>query len=331
MKREGIAIAGSLIVDHIKEIDELPQRSELARIKNVSHATGGCVCNTGIDLASLDPALKIKAYGRIGNDDDGELIIKALENAEINCDYIIKGGITSFTDVYPELKTGCRTFYQFGGANDDFCAEDIDAFSVSEKIFHIGYLLLLDKLDEYDSSFGTKAARLLHDLKKAGCLTSIDTVSESGNRFKSIVCPVLKYVDYLMLNEIEAGKIADVQLCVENGKIDENNIKKALKALLEMGVGRHVVIHASCGAYGMDKNGEYVFEPSKPLSKGYIKGTVGAGDAFCAGGLLAAYRDLPLKEVLRYGNAAAMQSLRSASATGSVCDIDTALALYDEL
>ncbi len=331
MKREGIAIAGSLIVDHIKKISLLPSRSELTKIIDVEHSTGGCVCNTGMDLAILDSSLEIKSYGVVGDDNDGELIIDTLQKVGINTENVLKRGTTSFTDVYAETETGCRTFFQYGGACDTFDIGDIDIKNINAKIFHIGYLLLLESLDAADSEYGTKMARLLYEVKKQGCLTSIDVVSESGNRFKDIVCPVLKYVDYLMINEIEAGKITGIALDVKDNCIDEVSVKKALRQLLDMGVSNRVIIHASCGAYGMEKDGEYAFEPSKKLPKGYIVGTVGAGDAFCAGGLLAAYKDLPLKEALRYGNAAAQQALRSRAATGSMCDIKTALALYDEM
>ena len=40
---EGIAFAGSMIVDHIREIDVLPGRSELAKVLAIQNATGGCV------------------------------------------------------------------------------------------------------------------------------------------------------------------------------------------------------------------------------------------------------------------------------------------------
>lgn len=37
MKREGITLAGSLIVDHIKSIDVLPNRSELVKINKLAY------------------------------------------------------------------------------------------------------------------------------------------------------------------------------------------------------------------------------------------------------------------------------------------------------
>ena len=42
--------------------------------------------------------------------------------------------------------------------------------------------------------------------------TSVDVVSEDSDRFARIVTPALKYVDYCILNEIEAGKTAGFKI-----------------------------------------------------------------------------------------------------------------------
>ena len=331
MKREGITFAGSLILDHIKTITTLPNRSDLVKINKVEHNVGGCVCNTGIDLKCLDENVRVDAFGVLGNDGDGEFVINELQKYGIITDQIKRRGGTSFTDVYAETETGCRTFFQYGGAGDLFSIEDVDVSKVVSKIFHLGYFLLMEQLDAFDEEYGCKGARLLANVQKAGCLTSIDTISENSDRFKKVLIPALKYVDYLFINELEASRITDIPLEVVDNKIDQENVKKVLNKLFEMGVGKRVIIHASCCAYGMEKSGEYAWESSRKLPKGYIVGTVGAGDAFCAGALLASYRELSLKESLIYGNSAAMMALTTASATGGVIQVEKAIEKYKTL
>ena len=68
------------------------------------------------------------------------------------------------------------------------------------------------------------------------------------------------------------------------------NMKVALKKLHELGVSTWAVIHCPEIGCGMDADGNYHEFKSLKLPKGYIKGTVGAGDAFCAGVLYAAER-----------------------------------------
>lgn len=46
--------------------------------------------------------------------------------------------------------------------------EHLSPINVPARIFHLGYLLLLDELDKKDSEYGIKAARVLHELQKKG-------------------------------------------------------------------------------------------------------------------------------------------------------------------
>ena len=325
--KKGITFIGSMCVDHIKEIEELPQRSDLCQIKAMQDSIGGLVCNSGIDLAVLDPNVPVYAGGAVGNDADGDLIVSRFEKVGIDTSAIIRRGCTSFTDVFFETSCTCRTFYQYGGACDTLDVDDIRIDQIKGDILHIGYLLLLKKLDEPDAEYGTKMARVLHNAQQAGIITSIDVVSAKGDRFQAVVTPSLKYTDLLCINEVESERITGIQL-QDNGKILHENFPTALRKLKEMGVGRWVVIHFREGAYGIDENGEIAYEASKDLPAGWIKGSVGAGDAFCSGVLLAAYRELSVKDALIYGNASAMTSLRTPGATEGMTTIEEALELY---
>ena len=324
----GVAFAGSLIVDHLRQIETLPGRSELAKIKAVGNSTGGCVCNTGIDFAILDPEVPVAAVGVVGDDADGTLILDTLGQYRIDTSRVIRRGVTSFTDVYAESSNGCRTFFQYGGACDTFDVGDIDFAGLDCKIFHIGYLLLLDRLDGEDPEYGTRMAQLLSRVQACGVKTSIDVVSENSDRFAKVVGPALRYVDYLTFNEIEAGKTAGIELRRPDGTLAEDRIESVLRRLFAMGTSEWVIIHCPEGAWGMSRAGQFAHEPSKPLPKGYKVGSVGAGDAFCAGVLLAAHRNATIGEALVYGNASAQVSLRAASASGSMVAIDEALAEY---
>lgn len=325
---KGVAFAGSLIVDHIKQIDCLPGRSELARIRTVERSTGGCVCNTGIDFRMLAPDIPVSAIGAVGDDGDGDLILKTLRDHGIDTTRVIRRGITSFTDVFAEKDGGARTFFQYGGACDTFDISDIDFAGLDCDIFHIGYLLLLDRLDAKCPGYGTRMAKLLSRVQACGVKTSIDVVSESGDRFAKIVGPALRYVDYLTLNEIEAGKTVGVALRDADGKLLVERIREVLMRLFALGVGEWAVIHCPEGAWGLGRSGVFVHESSAKLPRGYIAGTVGAGDAFCAGVLLAACGGLTIGDALTYGNAAAQVSLKSASASGGIVPMPRALSEY---
>lgn len=328
--REGIAYAGSLIVDRIRHIDRLPKRSELAAIHSTGRSTGGA-CNGAISMKLLAPDLPVAVYGAAGEDAEGDFILAQFERCGVDTQHIIRRGETAFTDVYEESSTNTRTFFYFGGANDTFDVEDIQYDALSCRILQVCYPLLLGALDQPDAQYGSRMGELLHRAQKAGCMTALDVISEDSDRYKTLVRPLLRYTDYLTVNEIEAERITGVRLTGEDGRLLEENIPTALREMISLGVSRRAIIHAPAAAFGMEANGTFAREQGKRLPKGYIKGTVGAGDAFCAGALLAAYHGLPVWDALRWGNAAAVQSLRGDTANGAMLPIKACLDHYDTL
>lgn len=331
--RNTIAVAGNMMIDKIKLLRTFPARHELTGILSVEESLGGAACNVGMDLARLDPALPVRIFGVAGADADGDKILNAFGAfPNIDASRIRRRGQGSFTDVLTEEQGRARTFLTFGGANADFRESDVDADALSDvKLFHIGYILLLDALDAPDDEYGTRLARLLRSVQAAGAATSVDVVSETGDRFRRLVPPALRYTDYFIVNEIEAGKTTDLALRTPDGKIDEENVRLALRAIRRMGVSRWIVMHAPEGAWGLDENDREVFERSVRLPEGYIQGTVGAGDAFCAGTLLGAYRGASLKDALWYGAVAAACSLGKPGATDGVREMENALGAFERI
>ena len=102
--------------------------------------------------------------------------------------------------------------------------------------------------------------------------------------------PSLRYCDYLIVNEIEASGSAAYPSRDAAGRILPGNMEPICRALLEMGVRRLAAVHAPEGGWCMEKGGGFTFRPSLKLPPGFIKNTVGAGDAFCAGMLYALNR-----------------------------------------
>jgi sugar/nucleoside kinase (ribokinase family) len=303
----GFTIAGNLIVDYVKDIDAYPEEGQLCNIFNISRAIGGCASNTAVNIATMDPDIQVKSVGLVGEDENGDFIIQQLSGLGVNTSLINKSPYpTSFTDVMSVAKNQ-RTFFHARGANAHF--SDLPEEALDCRMLHMGYALLLDKMDEPDSEFGTRMARILARARSKGVKTSMDVVSEVGNRFKKIVQPSLKHCDYLIINENEASRIAEIPVRTDNGEIIFQNIVAAMQCLLDMGVHELVVIHAPEGGWGLKREQEIEFTPSLKLPEGYIQGTVGAGDAFCAGILYSIYMQEPLRNALRFAVAAAACNL----------------------
>ena len=332
-ERKGIAVAGNMIVDISYPVDRIPKSGELVPILGEAVRTvGGSVPNVGVDLAALCPELPVWACGRLGRDAEGELVREYLGRyPNIDRSQIRDGSATSFTLVMNETESRQRTFFTYSGAGADFCEEDIDLDGIGAEILHVAYILLLPALDREDAECGTKMARLLAHAKERGIKTSVDVVSESGDRFRRLVPPALRYTDYCIINELEAEGSTGVTLRGKDGALLPEQMEEALDALFSLGVSTWAVIHCPEGAWGKEKGGALVFEPSIPLPAGYIKGKVGAGDAFCAGVLLGAARKLSLAESIHLGSAAAVISMREPGATEGMADLPAVMSLYREL
>lgn len=333
MNQNGIAVAGNMIVDVLYPILGHPRPGELTTItEKISRSSGGALCNVIIDLAKLDSDLPLTAIGRVGTDPEGDYVLDKLRaHSNIDVSRVLREGLTSFTAVMADIIGKQRTFYHYRGANARFCEADIDWNNLKADILHIGYILLLDALDEPDDTFGTRMARLLHMAQSRGIQTSIDVVSETGDRFRRIVPHALKYTDYCMINELEAQASTGVQLRDENNILLRENLPATLNRLKALGVSRWAVIHCPEGGYGVDENGRYLETESVPLPHDIIKGTVGAGDAFCSGVLYGAYRGMPLLNAIELGNAAAACSLTESDATEGMRKADEALAFCRKL
>ncbi len=308
---EGIIIAGNLIVDYVKKIDTYPKIGMLCNVMSVKRSVGGCAANTSIDIAKIDGEVPLSVLGSVGSDENGRYIIKELARNNIDVSgIIVKEDVdTSFTDVMTESDGENRTFFHARGANALFGFDDIDFGKIKADIFHIGYALLLDCFDGEDDEYGTVMAKTLAKVQGMGCKTSIDVVSENSDRYSKIVTPSLRYCNYAILNEIESSLICGIPVRNDAGEILHNNIREVCERMFYLGVKDIVCIHAPEGGWHMDNAGQYKFVPSLCLPNGYIKGSVGAGDAFCAGMLYSIYNEFDAEYSLRIAVTAAASSL----------------------
>ncbi|MGI6580151.1 MAG: carbohydrate kinase family protein [Saccharofermentanales bacterium] len=300
---KGITVAGNMLVDHNREVDVYPQHSSLVSINKTYNTIGGAVCNSGIALAKLDSDLSVQAVGVIGDDADGHYILQEMRKySNINLDGVTFGALnTSFTDVIADTTNKTRTFFSYKGSNSELGPEHFDFENMNTDILHVGYILLLDKLDQPDSEFGTSMARILHDAQKAGIKTSVDIVTEQSDRYKKIVTPAIKYTDYCVINEEEASRTVDIKVRNDSGELIVDKCKKVCEALFELGVKEWVVIHSREGGIGLDNRGNFFAKASLNILPEQIKGTTGAGDAFLAGVLYSAWKGYSIEKAIELG------------------------------
>lgn len=307
-EKTGITVAGTVIVDKINEISAYPKIGELTQIRSIQKAIGGCVPNVALDLKKISPELAVQAVGTIGDDEEGSFVTDILQRGGVDTDglTVLQGEMTSFTDVM-SVAGGQRTFFTYAGASAKFGSEHVDFADNCPKMLHLGYFLLLERVDNGEG------LKILRNAKEQGIETSIDLVSENSDRY-ALVKPCLPYTDYLIINELEAGKLTGIEA-------NKQNLEAVARSLMEMGVRKKVIIHMPDCAVCLSEAG-CTCVASYALPEGYIQGTTGAGDAFCAGALMGIYHGWSDREILEFASAVAVMALGSPDATSGLAAMD---------
>ena len=259
----------------------------------------------------LDPSLRVAALGKVGDDDAGTFVTGFLAEKGLDVSRVarVPGVPTTFTDVMTVAGTGERTFFNMHGADSALVPDDVDVSALDCDIFHLGYILLLDGLDAPDAEYGTQAARLLARVEAAGIKTSLDLVSEQSDRFPRIVRPALRHCDYVIVNELEAASATGLPATDATGRVTAASLRALAEAVLAFGVREQVVVHSPEVSVSVDRAGTFAAVPSLELPEGWIAGSVGAGDAFCAGMLYSIMKGMPAEEGLRLASCAAACNL----------------------
>lgn len=328
--KTGITVAGSLIADVFYEIDTYPNQGFLVTVRDTSLNIGGSG-NMILDLAKIDPNLKVTVCAVIGADKGGQYLQNVLaEFPNIDTTNLTVEENSSLTLVMNADDTKQRTFFFVPEASNKFCLDYINWDTINSKIFQLEYLLLMKKVDSPDSEYGTHGARILAEAKKRGMITSIDIVSEQSERAKNIVKAALKYTDICCINESEAAAVTGIEIA-KDGKIDTEKVFEAIEIIHSFGVSKWIVIHEPKCSYGLDcQTGEQITVQSLTLPKGFIKGSTGAGDAYCSGILYSAHEDKNLEEAMKFARASAACSLSENNGTDGMRSYEMILRFEEE-
>ncbi len=323
-EKSGVAFVGNILVDKVKFVESYPQKGMLATIESEALGVGGAVPNTAISLKTVDPTIDVTAFGKVGKDYEGEFVVGKMKGVgiDVSAVKVSDKSPTSYSDVITVKGTGERTFFHNRGANKELVPEDIDLDRLNCRILHAGYIMLLDGFDRLNADGTSVMSNFLKNVQSRGIKTSVDLVSEQSGDFKKLAKAAFKYCDYVIINEIESGFIADTQARDKDGALNDQAVNEILHALMAMGVREKVIIHAPEKGYCLNKDGVITAVESVKLPKGFIKGSVGAGDAFCAGCLYAIYNDYSDEETLAFANLVAINCLSQPDSVSGIVHKD---------
>lgn len=320
-----VIVAGHICLDVIPEIpaqagglQDIFAPGKLVNVGAPVLSTGGGVANTGLSLHILGAQTML--MGKVGDDMFGRAILDIL--GEYEAPMLTEGMVTadevgtSYTIVVSPPGVD-RVFLHHPGANDSFCAADINKRALeSARLFHFGYPPIMRNTF---INGGAELVEIFRGAKATGVTTSLDMAvpdpsSEAGRvDWRDILQKTLPYVDIFLPSIDEILFMLDRNLFedVSQGRGVLQEITPELlsllgKELVAMGAGIVVVKLGDRGLYlctaeRMKLNTTGRAGPTSseqleawgdvemwaPCFETEVVGATGAGDATIAGFLYA--------------------------------------------
>jgi ribokinase len=313
---------GALNMDYLYHVARILSDGETV-VKDFGQSPGGSAANTIYGLARL--GVKTGFIGMVGDDSDGELLIKDLQKAGIDTSRIkVKHGVKSGTVTGLTDSRGQRSLYVLPSANRQLSLDDLDVDYVNQaRILHISsfaddkqFKVTLDSIRNLNSSVKVSFA--------PGALYATKGLKT--------LAPILARTHVLFINESELKQLTGrgirfgAKTCLEAGcRIAAVTLGQGKKLAIDKGTAQRT----AAIAYIRDAKNEYAIKP--PERNATRVDTIGAGDAFAAGFLYGLLKNKGLEVCGRLGNIVAQFSIRKAGARAGLPTRAQLLRRYHQL
>lgn len=331
MQRSGILCGVAWCIDSNMTIATWPPEETVAIVTSEDHQ-GGCPGhNMSTALVKLGAPFPVSAIGLVGDDSHGRKLWQICDDHGIDRSQLEmrKGLATSYVIAMTASDTGKRTFFSTAGAHAAQTPDDFDFTRSSARILHLGLPGFHEKLDAPWKDDPSGWVTLLKNAHHAGLKSNLEMASFDAQLIRTIVVPMLPWLDSLIINDFEAAAISG-QALVEGGTTSPQACRHALEAIMQAHPNLSFgIIHFPHGAVAMQRNGTVIEQPSVNVPRQAVVGTNGAGDAFAAGILLGHHEGWPMEKSMRLAHASAAASLRAGSTTAAVVNWKECLELAE--
>ena len=253
-----------LVLPHLSRI---PRFGREVIVPTMELQAGGSAANFALCAASL--GTKTGFAGRLGVDRFGELVLRAFRQVNVDTQFLrlVERRGTGIT-VALIREDGDRAFVTYQGTNAETVLEDLKVsldVAPPPRWLHLAGYFLLPKLR------GKPAQTLLHEARKRGITTSLDTGWDPDGWSSDTISSlnrVLQYVDIFFPNSNELKAITG-----------ERSLRKGAEHLLKLGVSTVVIKRGARGCLLVTAGDQRRF----PAFEVEVVDTTAAGDAFDAG------------------------------------------------
>lgn len=298
-KTGNIVVIGSLNMDMVAIVDEMPKTGQTIIGKDLELIPGGKGANQAYAMAKLGGSVSM--IGAVGDDDSSSMLLSNLENAGVDVSgiYILKGQHSGTAFIFVN-KHGDNQIVAIQGANSQVLPEMIEKKADLIRKSDIVVMQLEIPLESV-----VYAAALA---KENGKTVILDPAPAQPH----LPDELLKNVDIMKPNETELEVLT-------GDKADSlENVVSAAHKLIRRGVNNVIVTLGARGAVLVNRDG-YCHKPGYDFGK--VVDTTAAGDCFTAALAIACENNEPLERAIEFANVAASIAVTRKGAQPSLPDI----------
>lgn len=291
-----VTIVGSINVDRILQIDQLPQPGETIRMQDFSIAAGGKGANQAV--AAARSGAQTSFIGAVGQDLDGQMMLHKLRDNQVNTNAIEVMNSSATGQAYILLQaTGQNSIIISAGANADVSADQVKANQA-----------LIAQADFVMAQFETPLAATIQAFEIARANRTI-TILNPAPATEALSEELLQLTDIIVPNETEAANLTGIEIT------DETSMRAAADKFFALGVKVVIITLGSRGVF-MARAG---FDKIIPAVTVTAVDTTAAGDTFI--GSLASELDADfsnLEAAIVYANRASALTVQKLGAFPSI-------------
>ena len=293
--RKRILIVGSLNMDIVVDMKQMPKTGETVMGKHLSYIPGGKGANQACAAGRLGGSVTM--LGCVGKDSFGTRQIQELTDCHVCMEHVdVKEEEPTGTAVIYVDEQGANSIVVVPGANS--CC-DIQYLKAHDVLFqNCGYVMFQMEIPKEAVCYGLTRAKELGKITILNPAPAPDSLPEE----------IWDKIDFLTPNETELAKLTGMEA------MDEESIRKGARKLLAKGVKHVLVTLGSKGVLLVNHKTEQIF----PAKKVKAVDTTAAGDCFNGAFAAALQEGYSIEEAIRFANLASSIAVTRKGAQSSI-------------
>ena len=317
MRKPKILIVGSIGMDFTFSTNVFPNEGQTVIGNDFKTGPGGKGSNQAVQVARLGADTTF--IGKLGKDQNGETMLKIIDNEGINHDKVIfdENNPTQVACILLEEKPNEATKNRIiivQGASMSYKEEELEFLKEEIKNYDMVILQL-----EINMEINELVAKYAYDAGVPVMLNSAPSAPLSDE--------LLSHLTYISPNEHEARDITGVEIRYDGEDVNMDDVRKACEVLREKGVKNAMITLGGNGAVVLNDDGFF----HSPCVKGLnVVDPTAAGDSFVGAFCTAVCSGLNMEDSLKFANYTAAITVCGFGAMPSLPTLDKVIDLMKQ-